>query len=198
MTRFLRRYTLPASSTPLSHATQQMTRNALKTPWGNMLAAKLGARTMPLPSLPPKVEPAAPEISPAALQPPTTNQSLLRHLAALLTRHGRRGEPIVAQVQGQLQLRYAVSNPVQMAVDAVKPVIKYYKSKVTRQFVPLALYPKTAEAMALRWLIAAASTKTYVGGRPDIVRGLVEEIDAIMNGTSTLYQKKFNTHRNPS
>lgn len=195
MSKIVRRYS--GSALPSSDGLNMM-KTALKTPWGNMLAAKLGARSIPLPTLSTKSPSSAPEISPAALQSPSTNQALLCHFSALLTRHGKRGESIVVQVQAQSQLRYAVSNPVQMAIDAIKPVVKYYKSKVTRQYVPLALYPKTAESMALRWLIEAASSKTYVGGRPNIVRGLVDEIDSIMDGSSSLYQKKFNTHRNPS
>lgn len=176
------------------------------TKWSTLLAAKIGANLAPLPALlKSSTTPSArtpsdplPMASRAALEPPTTNQQLLRHFSALLTRHGARGEPLVAAVQRQLQVKYGVEDPILRAVDAVKPVIKYYKSKVTRLFVPLALYPKNADAMALRWIIAAAEGKTYVGGKADIVRALVDEIDSIIQGSSALYQKRFNTHRNPN
>ncbi|PJF19410.1 Ribosomal protein S7 [Paramicrosporidium saccamoebae] len=137
-------------------------------------------------------------MTPAANHRPTTPHALLRHLSALLTKAGQRGEPLVSSVNAQLRLRYGVDNPIQIAVDAIKPVIKYYKSKITRRFVPLALYPRNAEAMAMRWVIEQANGKSYIGGRPDIVRALVDEFDSIIQGTSTLYIKRFNTHRNPN
>lgn len=126
-----------------------------------------------------------------------TPEELLRHFSALLTRHGSRGESIVSRVNHQLRLRYGVDNPIGTAVDAIKPVIKYYKSKATKRYQPLALYPKNAEGMALRWIIEAANLRTYIGGRPDIVRGLVDELDNIIQGNSPIFQKRFNTHRNP-
>lgn len=127
-----------------------------------------------------------------------TPKELTRHLAALLTRHGSRGDWIVAEVHRRLIARYRHPNPIGAAIEAVKPVIKYYKSKGSKAYIPLALYPRTAEAMAMRWLIQSARAKTYVGDRPDIVRGLVDEIEAILQGTSTLFRKRFDTHRNPN
>lgn len=133
-----------------------------------------------------------------ALTKPITPKELTRHLAALLTRHGSRGDWIVAEVHRRLVARYRHPNPIGTAIEAVKPVIKYYKSKSSKAYIPLALYPRTAEAMAMRWLIQSARAKTYVGDRPDIVRGLVDEIEAILQGTSTLFRKRFDTHRNPN
>lgn len=134
----------------------------------------------------------------AALAKPSTPKELTRHLAALLTRHGSRGEWMVAEVQRRLVARYRHPHPIGAAIEAVKPVIKYYKSKSSKAYIPLALYPRTAEAMAMRWLIQAARAKTYVGDRPDIVRGLVDEIETILQGTSALFRKRFDTHRNPN
>ena len=187
---------MPTGSTPV-------------TKWSTLLATKLGSNSKYRPVTIPKTfspnataaaaeAEALPAAARAALHPPATNREVLRHLSALLTRHGARGEPLVAAVQRHLQVRYGVQDPILRAINAVKPVIKYYKSKSNRQFVPLALYPKTANAMALRWIISAASGRTFVGGRPDIVRALGDEIDAILQGTSPLYQKRFNTHRNPN
>jgi ribosomal protein S7 len=135
---------------------------------------------------------------PATLHEPTTNSQLLRHFSALLTRHGSRGEPIIATVQQQLSVRYGVPDPILTAINALKPVIKYYKSKSKRVYVPLALYPRVAQAMAMRWIIQAANARTFIGDRPNIRRGLFDEIDAIIQGTSGLFVKRFNTHRNPN
>lgn len=63
----------------------------------------------------------------------------------------------------------------------------------------MALSPQTANAMALRWVVEAAAQRTYgAGGRPCIVRGLFDEFDAILKGTSGLFSKRFATHRNPN
>lgn len=132
------------------------------------------------------------------LAKPTTPKELHRHLAAMLTRHGNRGEWIVSDVQQQLVARYRHPNPIPLAINAVKPVIRYYKSKSNKAYIPIALWPRTAESMALRWLIRAARNRMYVGERPDIVRGLVDELEAIIQGTSNLFRKKFDTHRNPN
>lgn len=104
----------------------------------------------------------------------------------------------MAEVHRRLVARYRHPHPIVSAIEAVKPAIKYYKSKSSRAYIPLALYPRTAEAMAMRWLIQEARAKTYVGGRPDIVRGLVDEIETILQGTSSLFRKRFDTHRNPN
>lgn len=129
---------------------------------------------------------------------PTTSKQLLRHLAAILTRNGQRGEPIVANAHYRLQTRYRHPEPIKIAIDALKPVIRYQKSKNSKAYIPMALYPRTAEAMALRWVVRAANSRMYVGERPDIVRGLTDEFDAIIQGTSSLFRKRFDIHRNPN
>jgi len=152
------------------------------------------------------MQPQIPDSAP--MQPPQPrNQSeylsnhgtdSIRHLCKLLTRHGQRGEPIVAQVQQTLQTRYQIPDPILRAVEAVRPIVKYQKSKARKGFYPIALYPKTAEGIALRWILQSASARKYTGGRPMIARGLIDEFDAILLGTSTVYARRFATHKNPN
>lgn len=140
---------------------------------------------------------ASPQTNPS-LALPTTPLALHHHLASILTRHGQRGDRIVAQVRQQLVLRYNHPQPIPLAIDAIKPVMRYYKSKVVKAYIPITLFPRTAESMALRWLVEAARSRTFAGGRPNIVKGLVDELDAIIQGTSTLFRKRFEAHRNPN
>ncbi len=132
------------------------------------------------------------------LQSPAKPKELTKHLSGILTQHGSRGDQIVASVQAVLQQRYRVAHPIQMAVDAIKPSIKYYKSKGSRAYYPMILFPQTSESIALRWIVQAARGRKYIGDRPDIVRGLVDEFESIIQGTSNLFRKRFDTHRNPN
>lgn len=126
------------------------------------------------------------------------DDEVMSHFGSILTKNGKRGDEILAQVNGQLSVKYGVPCPICIAVNAIRPIIKYSKSKVRRSYTPVALFPKTAEGIAMRWIVEIARGRTYVGGRPNIVRGLTDEIDAIIQGTSTLYAKRFQTHKNPN
>jgi ribosomal protein S7 len=124
--------------------------------------------------------------------------TLLHHLSALLTRHGKRGDSIVAEVNHQLRVKYQVSDPISQAIMALRPIVAYKRGGPSRRFVPQAQIPHSANSIALRWVIDAANKRSYEGGRPQLLRGLVDELDAVINGSSSLYAKKFQMHRNPN
>lgn len=129
-------------------------------------------------------------------RPPT---ALLTHFASLLTKHGRRNDSLLLRVSTALRLKYAHANPVEQAVDALKPTIRYYKPKDRKVWVPEAVWPKSALSMAMRWIIRAASARTYGQFKqPDLERGLLDELDAVLSGTSSLYAKKLQCHKNPN
>lgn len=86
---------------------------------------------------------------------------------------------------------------MQIALEAVKPVLKYQRFKHSRQYFPIVLHGKSAEGIAIRWIVDAAHNKEYLGKR-DLERGLYDEIDGILLGNSAVYQKRFNFHRNPN
>jgi ribosomal protein S7 len=122
---------------------------------------------------------------------------LMSHFVKVMTKGGRCRDDIVARVNSKLRQRYGVEFPIQVAVDAVKPVLKFQKFKHSKQYVPIVLHSKSAEGIAIRWIVNTASAKEYLGKR-NVERGLYDEIDSILLGTSSVYQKRFNFHRNPN
>ncbi len=147
-----------------------------------------------------------PHQAPAQTTIPTTTAAddtsnippLMKHFSKILTRHGSRGEEIVARVSSTLRHRYQHPSPIQLAIDAIKPVLKYQKFKNAKGYVPVVLHPKPSVGIALRWIVGQASQKIYVGGRPCIERGLVDEFEAIIQGTSSLFAKRMQFHKNPN
>lgn len=123
---------------------------------------------------------------------------LMTHFAKVLTKHGIRGDDVLARVSATLRHKYGHPDPIQVAVDGIKPVLKYQRFKPARQSVPIVLHPKPSVGIALRWIVDLASKRTYVGDRPCLERGLVDELDAILQGTSALYAKRAQFHKNPN
>ena len=120
---------------------------------------------------------------------------------AALTKHGVRRDGILARVTAKLRSKYGHPIPLDLAVDALRPSVKYLRPKDTRSakyFVPIAVWPDSGIGMAVRWIVKAGELKTYKGMRPDLERGLFEELDAVLSGQSPLFAKKANMHRNPN
>lgn len=147
----------------------------------------------------PPPPPAASDSAAGTANEPTTNvQQLMRHLAQVLTKHGARGDDVVARVSSTLRHRYQHPSPIAVAVDAIKPVLKYQKFKNAKAHTPIVLHPKPSYGIALRWIVEQAGKRIYVGDRPCIERGLVDELDAVIQGTSSLYARRQQFHKNPN
>lgn len=127
-------------------------------------------------------------------RPPT---ALLTHFSNLLTKHGHRKDALVMRITTKLRQKYGIPNPIEVAVDALKPTIRYYRPKDRKVWVPEALWPKSAASVAMRWIIGAASSRTY-GHLPNLERGLLDEVEAVLQGTSPLFSKKLQCHKNPN
>lgn len=124
---------------------------------------------------------------------------ILQHMAGLLTKCGKRQDSLLARVHHQLAIKYGHPQPIELAVDAIRPVIRYYKPKNLKVFVPEALWPRTSIGMALRWIVKGAEARTYGPWKlPNLERGLLDEIDAILMGTSGLFARKLQCHKNPN
>ncbi len=162
---------------------------ALGVPAGKGEAHQRGAAPRPLS---PAVPPAREAFDPAE------HATVMKHFAALLTKRGKRGSTALMEANMRLRTLYGVPDPLQRAVRAITPSVRFAKSKTSRAFLPVALFPESARSIAIRWIIEAASGRLYNGGRPDLVRGLVDEAAAIIDGTSALYARRFNLHRNPN
>ena len=127
----------------------------------------------------------------------STPVDLMNHFIKVMTKGGHCRDDIVARVNSKLRQRYGVEYPIQVAVDAVKPVLKFQRFKHSKQYVPIVLHGKSAEGIAIRWIVNSSHAREYLGKR-NLERGLFDEVDAILQGNSSVYQKRFNFHRNPN
>lgn len=161
--------------------------------------------TMMRPSVSPDVlfkqpsQPDVPSVPAVTANDDTANvPQMMTHFAKILTKHGRRGDHVLARVSMALRHKYQHPSPIQLAIDAIKPVLKYQKFKHARSYVPVVLHPKPSCSIAMRWILDLAGKRIYTGNRPSLERGLVDEIDAIINRTSTLYARRLQFHKNPN
>lgn len=129
--------------------------------------------------------------------PSSNHAKIMKHFTQIVTKGGQKRDDVICRVNAQLRQKYGVEWPIQIAVDSVKPVLKYQRFKHSKQYVPIILHESSAEGIAIRWIIDAAGNRTYLG-KKNFERGLVDEIDAVLQGTSSVYQKRFNFHRNPN
>lgn len=101
---------------------------------------------------------------------------------------------IVAKVNAKLKLDYQIDNPIQLAIDSVKPLLEYRSMMGRRQTLPKILSPNRQNGVAIRWLIETAKQREY-NTVSSLERGLYDEIAEIFAGTSSLYTKRFNMHK---
>lgn len=124
-------------------------------------------------------------------------------MARTIMKHGKVQDHVIARIIGRLSVKYGRPDCLALAVDAIRPVIKYHKDQVHRkQFYPMGLPEESSIGIGIRWLLGAARNKQYhlTDGirRHDLERSVHEEIEAVLAGTSSLYAKKFQFHRNPN
>ena len=147
-------------------------------------------------NLPQEKDPSVAQAIDKLARPPC---SLLQHFSSILIQHGKRHDALLMRINTALKIKYGVPNPIEVAVDAVKPIIRYYRPKDRKIWLPEAIWPKSSTGMAIRWITKAASARTYgEWKRPDLGRGLMDEIEGILSGTSSLFAKKLACHKNPN
>jgi len=120
------------------------------------------------------------------------------HFSKVLTKHGKRGDDILAQVNQSLRHKYRKGNVIQIALDAIKPTLKYVKYPGTRKYIPMLLTPRSSLFIGMKWVVEQANNRKYEKSRPDIAQGLIDELDGILQGTSSLFAKRIQFHRNPN
>jgi ribosomal protein S7 len=157
-------------------------------------ATKLGKLLVK--NLPPEKDPSLAQTIDKLARPPC---SLLKHFSTILIKHGKRRDALLMRINTALKLKYGVPNPIEVAVDAITPIIRFYRPKNKKIWIPEAIWPKSSTGMAIRWIAKAASNRTYgQWKRPDLERGLTDEIEGILAGTSSLFTKKLACHKNPN
>jgi hypothetical protein len=98
----------------------------------------------------------------------------------------------------RLKLKYQVDNPFQIAVEAVKPVIRFLKSGNKKNHLPTVIKPKLQCSIVGRWIVDACYAKTKgQGSKLRYREALFNEIDAIIAGNSSLYAKRYQMHKTP-
>lgn len=131
-------------------------------------------------------------------------QMIATKFARLLTKRGHCRDAILSRVLARLTIRYGKPHVLALAVDAIRPVVRYKKEPVKRKsYFPVALSEASSIGLAIRWILANVNSKEYFengGGirRTDLERSLEAELEAIVNGTSNLYAKRYQFHRNPN
>lgn len=115
----------------------------------------------------------------------------------ILCKKGIKRENVLASVNSRLKHSFQTDNPIQIAIDAIKPVLKYKKLKGLKKAVPVVLNEKTQINTAIKWIVDSASSKQY-NQKPSLEKGLYDEISSILLGTSSLFTKRFQFHRNPN
>lgn len=124
----------------------------------------------------------------------TKPTSLCPNFLGSLIKGGVSQNAILARVNARLKLDYQIDNPIQLAIDSVKPLLEYKSMMGRKQTLPRVLTPHRQNGIAIRWLVEAATQREYNTVR-NLERGLYDEIAEIFAGTSSLYAKRFNMHK---
>ena len=136
-------------------------------------------------------------------EPPEIHRQrqILSKFVTTLTKHGMRRDVILCRVSTKLSIKYGRPDVLAKAVDAIRPVVRFNKEPVKRKtWIPIALSEKSSIGLGIRWIIKAASEREYTDTtkRRDLERSLEDEIEAVLQGTSSLYSKRAQFHRNPN
>lgn len=116
----------------------------------------------------------------------------------MLTKGGRPLDKKICQAVFRLRIAFQMADPLALAVDAVKPIIQYKKTSNPKYYVPCLLNSVIASNLAIKWIIHAAVGRTFYSTKiPELEQGLYDEVCAIFNGTSKVYARRYQMHRNP-
>lgn len=130
--------------------------------------------------------------------PAQAERKLGETLLTLLLKGGNVLDGKLARASFRLRVAFQLQDPFQLAINTIRPALTYSRSRGKRLFLPMLLAPEKSERLAVRWIVEAARSRRYLAGAPDMEQGIVDEVAAILGGTSKLYARRFNLHRNPN
>lgn len=111
-------------------------------------------------------------------------------------------EKKLAMANARLKLKYQVDNPIQLAIEAVKPILQHPRKNAARgggalkgSTMPTVLTVTRQYNLAVKWLLEAARNRKYINNCHDFEKGLFDEVSAILDGTSSIYNKRYLFHR---
>jgi ribosomal protein S7 len=107
-------------------------------------------------------------------------------------------ERALAHANARLKLKYQIDNPIQVAIEAVKPILRHppkLRSPTAHPGLPTVLSPRDQYRVAVKWILAAVRARKYEFDCRNFEKGLFDEISAIFDGTSSVYAKRFQYHK---
>lgn len=143
-------------------------------------------------------------MSKAQLQSFERERYISKRLSNVLTKCGIKRENIVSRIKSSLSIRYGRSDIFSIAIDSIRPVVKYYKEpKFRKTWIPYALPEKSSIGIALRWFVETVSkqiSRNKLGINKkfgSLERCLENEFINIIDGKNLyLATKKLNFHKN--
>lgn len=129
---------------------------------------------------------------------PSTSPTTAKFIG-MLTKGGLPMDKKICQAVFRLRIAFQMADPLAVAVDAVKPILQYKKTSNPKYHVLCLLNPLISSHLAIKWIIQSAQGRTFYSTKiPELEQGLYDEICAVFNGTSKVYQRRFQMHRNPN
>lgn len=123
-----------------------------------------------------------------------TTGVLCKQFVGSLVKEGQRQDAAIAKVNTRLKLAYQVDNPIQLALDIIKPLVQYKSVAGRKQTIPKVLSEHRRLGEAVRWILESAHGRKYSHKR-DLEQSLFDEVEAIFDGSSHLYARRFNMHK---
>lgn len=128
---------------------------------------------------------------------------IMQKFTTTLTKHGMRRDTIASAISTRLAMKYGRPDALALAIDTIRPVVRYHKEQVLKKtWIPMALPEDSSIGLGIRWVLGSAQAKEYYGStgvrRRELERSVEEELNAILDGSSGLFAKRAQFHKNPN
>jgi ribosomal protein S7 len=115
----------------------------------------------------------------------------------MLTRGGSCIDEKIVRAEFLLKIAFQIPDPFALAVESIRPILKYQKSLGAKVYKPILLNDDVSRRLAVKWIIGEARVKRYHSVQiPEMQQALYDEICSVLAGTSKLYAKRFQMHKN--
>jgi hypothetical protein len=135
----------------------------------------------------------------AAVIATAKHKSISECFLKMLTRGGSCIEDKLIKAEFRLKIAYQIPDPFGLAVESIRPVLMYHKTPGSKVYKPILLTDDASRRLAVKWIIGQARRKRYHSTQvPEMQQALYDEVCAVFAGTSKLYAKRFQMHKNPN
>ena len=137
--------------------------------------------------------------SQTALIATSKHKSIAECFLKMLTRGGSCIEDKLVKAEFRLKVAFQIPDPFALAVDSIRPVLMYQKTPGSKLYKPILFTDDASRRLAVKWIIGQARRKRYHSTQvPEMQQALFDEVCAVLGGTSKLYAKRFQMHKNPN